>query len=97
MKRDKAKVRRCTVIFRKFKLYHSWRRYAQNVNFANKLRDKAKIDGAYLLIKRLKNRLKGLDEVVHKVSNDKINHTDFELFKKSMSKHRADSVFDDMK
>ena len=61
------------------------------------LRDKSKIDGAYLLIKRFKNRLKGLDEVVRKVNSEKADRMDLERLEKSTAKGRADVVFDDMK
>lgn len=46
---------------RRFILYHSWRRYARNVSYANQLMNKDKIDGAYILLKRFKNRLKAFD------------------------------------
>jgi len=49
------------------------------------------------LIKRLKNRLKGLDEVIQKVSSEKANLSEFAKLKHSVSKDRTESVFDDMK
>lgn len=61
------------------------------------LRDKSKIDGAYLLIKRFKNRLKGLDEVVRKVNSEKADRMDLERLEKITAKGRAEVVFDDMK
>ena len=61
------------------------------------LRDKSKIDGAYLLIKRFKNRLKGLDEVVRRVNSEKADRMDLERLEKSTAKGRAEVVFDDMK
>ena len=39
---------------RKYKLYHTFQKYAKNVNYWVQLRDKNKIEGAYLLIKRFK-------------------------------------------
>ena len=49
---------------RKFILYHSWRKYARQVSYEKQLQHKDKIEGAYLLMKRFKNRLKGFDEVI---------------------------------
>ena len=78
-------------------MYHAFRRYAKNISFDATLRDKSKIDGAYLLIKRFKNRLKGLDEVVRRVNSEKADRMDLERLEKSTAKGRADVVFDDMK
>ena len=39
--------------------------------------DKSKIEGAYLLLKRFKNRLKQFDVALEKVDNLKANKTDF--------------------
>lgn len=61
------------------------------------MKDKNKIEGAYLLLRRFKNRLKGLDEVIQNISKDKASHTDFDNLKKSLDGGRAQSVFDDMK
>ena len=61
------------------------------------MRDKNKIDGAYLLIKRFKNRLKCLDEVVRKVNEDKADRGAVQVLKSSLAKGRAEAVFEDMK
>ena len=60
------------------------------------LKDKSKIDGAYLLIKRFKNRLKGLDEVVRRVNSEKANRIDLERLEKVTARGRAEVVFEDM-
>ena len=78
-------------------LYHAFRRYAKQVSYEKQLKDKDKIDGAYLLIKRLKNRLKGLDEVIKKISAEKASLELFEKLKQSVTKERAMSIFNDMK
>ena len=49
---------------RRFVLYHSWRKYARNVRYENQLMHKDKIEGAYILLKRFKNRLKGFDQAI---------------------------------
>ena len=61
------------------------------------LKDKDKIDGAYLLLKRFKNRLKGFDVAIKQVRDEKANNEDFVRLEKSMSRERADSVFKDMR
>ena len=95
-KKEKAKIGRVTQIVRKFILYHSWRRYAKNITYVTALKDKSKIDGAYLLIKRFKNRLKSIDDVMRRINIEKANHADFEQLKASMAINRAKAVFDDM-
>lgn len=96
-KHEKSKVKRLFEVIRKFKLYHTWRKYAKQVSFERQLMDKNKIEGAYLLLKRFKNRLKVMDDVVSKINVDKANHADFHLLKESLKKERAESVFNDMK
>ena len=61
------------------------------------MRDKNKIDGAYLLVKRFKNRLKCLDEVVRKVNEEKADKKAVQELKSSLAKGRAEAVFQDMK
>ena len=96
-KHEKAKVRRLFEVIRKFILYHTWRKYARQVSFERQLMDKNKIEGAYLLLKRFKNRLKVMDDVVARINVEKANHADFHVLKQSLKKERAESVFDDMK
>ena len=55
-----------------------FRKYAKQVSYEKQLKDKDKIDGAYLLIKRFKNRLKGFDEVIKKISAEKASLNQFE-------------------
>ena len=61
------------------------------------LKNKDKIEGAYLILKRFKNRLKGIDEVVKKVDQEKVNRTEFKKLEASMDQNRAINMFDDMK
>ena len=51
--------------------------------------DKGKIEGAYLLLKRFKNRLKAFDAALEKVHELKANKKDFLLLKQSLDKDRA--------
>ena len=59
--------------------------------------DKDKIEGAYLLLKRFKNRLKNFDIALEKVHEMKANKEDFFKLKQSLDRDRAMSIFNDMK
>ena len=59
--------------------------------------DKGKIEGAYLLLKRFKNRLKTFDSALEKVHIQKADKKDFLALKVSLDKDRAASIFNDMK
>ena len=59
--------------------------------------DKDKIEGAYLLLKRFKNRLKNFDIALEKVHEMKANKEDFFRLKQSLDRDRAMSIFNDMK
>ena len=61
------------------------------------MKDKSKIEGAYLLLKRFKNRLKTLDIALENMNNKKTDKRDFEIFQNSLAKDRAQAIFDDMK
>ena len=45
------------------------------------MKNKDKIEGAYVLIKRFKNRLKGFDEVIKQVSEEKVSHAELKNMK----------------
>ena len=49
------------------------------------MRDKSRIDGAYLLIKRYKNRLKNYDIALEKIDQKKCEKSDFEALSKSVN------------
>ena len=61
------------------------------------MRDKSRIDGAYLLIKRYKNRLKNYDIALERIDQKKCEKSDFEALSKSVDQQRAFSIFNDMK
>ena len=50
--------------FSKYQLYHAWRHYARKANWETQLQEQNKIEGAYLLLKRIKNRLKLMDDAL---------------------------------
>lgn len=96
-KLDKMKLSRAFNAMRKFHLYHSFRRYAKQVSIYSVLQNKDRIEGAYLILRRFKDRLKGIDEVVKKVNQEKVNRTELKRFEDSMDQNRAITMFDDMK
>ena len=61
------------------------------------LKDKSKIDGAYLLLKRYKNRLKNYDGVLEKIDEKKADRTELAELYKSVDKQRGIEIFNDMK
>ena len=61
------------------------------------LKDKSKIEGAYLLLKRYKNRLKNYDTALEQINNVKADKTALELLEAQTKPQRATAVFNDMK
>jgi len=70
-------VVRFTDIMRKYILYHSWRRYARQANFETQLKEKGRIEGAYILLKRFKNRLKHFDSTFKTITDQKADLKEF--------------------
>ena len=66
-KYSKGKGRRMFKHFLKFQIYHAFRRYHKQVSWEIAIKDKSKIEGAYLLLKRFKNRLKNYDIALERV------------------------------
>ena len=64
----------------KLQLYHAFRRYHKKTSWELALKDKSKIDGAYLLLKRYKNRLKNYDIALERIDQKKCDKSDFEAF-----------------
>ena len=61
------------------------------------LKDKSKIEGAYLLLKRYKNRLKNYDTALEQINNVKADKNALELLEAQTKPQRATAVFNDMK
>ena len=70
--------------------------------------EKDRIQGAYLLLKRYKNRLKNFDQAIHNINKSKVDLTEFNELKVSLDHERYltyakdmqklfDSTIDDMK
>ena len=59
--------------------------------------DKSRIDGAYLLLKRFKLRLKQFDKALEKLHSEKASTEQFSILCQSLDRHRATAIFNDMK
>ena len=68
----------------KLQLYHAFRRYHKKVCWELALKDKSKIDGAYLLLKRYKNRLKNYDLALERIDQKKCDKSEFEALSQSV-------------
>ena len=60
------------------------------------MKEKDSIQGAYLLLKRYKNRLKVFDETLQRVEKSKVNLVEFDALKASIDKATATQIYHDM-
>ena len=81
--------------FAKQQLYHSFRKYHRNVNYEIVLKDKSKIDGAYLLLKRYKNRLKNYDTALERLESKKVDRPELEAVIATIDKDKGATIFRD--
>lgn len=58
------KFTRALATLRKFHIFWFFHKYRRQVKLEVQIKDKDSIQGAYLLLKRYKNRLKGFDEAL---------------------------------
>ena len=84
-------------IYKRVLLYSRFKKYASQVLYEVQLRDKSKIDGAYLLLKRYKNRLKNFDSALERIYEIKADKSQVEKIEEQSKPERAISVFKDMK
>lgn len=96
-KREKNKVKRCLVVLRKYVTHHFMRKWKVNHSVEVQIKDKNKIEGAYLLLRRYKNRLKAFDEAVKVIHENMADKKDFAELKKSIQPGRNVAVMEDMK
>ena len=66
------------------------------MNLEIQIREKSNIQGAYLLLKRYKNRLKAFDEALCKMNLSKVDLADFNALKTSVKQERTITVYEDM-
>ena len=83
--------------FRKYQLFHAFRKMNLQTNRVAEIRDKSKIDGAYLILRRLKDRLKAFDVALQALNKAKVNISDFKRLETSLDMARAEIIFEDMK
>ena len=95
-KRKRKQINRAGYIFRKFHIYQYFQKYRRNVNLEIQIREKSNIQGAYLLLKRYKNRLKAFDEALCKMNLSKVDLADFNALKMSVKQERTITVYEDM-
>ena len=93
----KKKIQKLIIIYKKSKLHRSFTRYATQSLYQRQLKDKSKIEGAYLLLKRYKNRLKNYDAALERISSLKADKSFVEKLEEQTKPERAVSVFNDMK
>lgn len=60
----RRKITRCMLTLRKFHTFLFFHKYRRTVHWETQIKSKDSIQGAYLLLKRYKNRLKGFDETL---------------------------------
>ena len=90
-------VRRLVRLYKNKRVKHYFKRYFRQSSIETQLKDKSKIEGAYLLLKRYKNRLKDLDNALQKFDQKKADVTALEQLADATKHGRALEVFNDMK
>ena len=74
----------------------AFRHYKQRAMWEAQIQDKGKIDGAYLLLKRFKNRLKLFDQALEHMNKSKLERHEFDVIKETLNKNTATTIFNDM-
>lgn len=80
------KLHKCMQILRKYHTFLYFHRYRRIVHWEVAIKEKNSIQGAYLLLRRFKNRLKAFDSVIAKIETAKVNVNEFELLKRSLER-----------
>jgi len=83
--------------FKKFHQFTELRKFKMQTSLLAQIRDKDKINGAYLLLKRFKNRLKAFDTALHALDKTKATIIDLNHLSSSLDLARSQSIFEDMK
>ena len=91
------KLQRCMQVLRKFHTFWFFHKYRRIVHWEVQIKEKDSIQGAYLLLRRFKNRLKNFDNVVAQIQDSKVGIVEFDDLKRSLEKQRAMTIFEDMK
>jgi hypothetical protein len=59
--------------------------------------DRGRIDGAYLLLKRFKGRLKQFDKALERIYEEKSSKVELQKLTLSLDTNRTEVIFQDMK
>ncbi len=59
--------------------------------------DRLKVEGAFIMIDELKDKMRSLDKALERMYKEKSSREDFELLKMSLDQSRAKTIFNDMK
>ena len=62
-------------IMRKYHVFDFFKKYSRIVYVEKQIREKGNIEGAYLLLKRYKNRLKIFDQALSLIDKNKVSLT----------------------
>lgn len=83
-------------VIRKFHTFWFFHKYRRQINYEVTIKEKDRIGGAYLLLKRYKNRLKAFDQTLSTINATKVDKVEYDKFKLSLEKERAMTLFRDM-
>ena len=82
--------------FRRYHLFHEFNKLNLQTNRVALVRDRDKINGAFLLLKRFKNRLKAFDEAMQALDRSKVDMKEFQKLSQSLDFSRSETIFKDM-
>ena len=83
------KVAKLMQVLRKHQKFHAFRKFIQKTRWEIQLKDRDKIEGAYLLLKRFKNRLKQLDHALEKINQRKVDKEEMQELARSVDPMRT--------
>ena len=82
---------------RKYQKFHAFRKLLQKTSWEAQIKDKGKIEGAYLLLKRFKNRLKQFDHGLEKINEKKVDKAELSILSDKLDPMKIQTVFTDMR
>lgn len=83
-------------IIRKFHTFWFFRKYRRIVNVELQIREKG-VQGAFMLLKRYKDRLKVFDQTLCQLDKNKVSIQQFDKLQASLDKEHGTNLFNDMK
>ena len=97
VKKKRSIIKKAMTVFWKFHTSSTFKKFKETIRKEKLVKEKNKIDGAYILIEELKRQLKMFDKALERIYKEKAGREDIEMLKKSIDEHRAKSIFNDMK